>query len=103
MSATGLAVAFAGGTGSLLSPCVLPVLPAYLSIITGLGMSAQRQPGPDAASDVTTRAGVGAGSPVAVAVRPQVASRGGPATATVLRGGLLFVTGFSVVFVALGL
>ena len=64
MSLTALAVAFAGGTVSLLSPCVLPVVPAYLSITTGLG----------------TRS-----------------------TATVLRGGLMFVAGFSVVFVALGL
>ena len=103
MSATDLAIAFAGGTVSLLSPCVLPVLPAYLSITTGLGMSAQRQPGPYAASDVTKHADVDAGSPVAVAARLRVVPRGGPATATVLRGGLLFVAGFSVVFVALGL
>jgi cytochrome c-type biogenesis protein len=64
MSATALAVAFAGGTVSLLSPCVLPVVPAYLSITTGLGTSK---------------------------------------TATVLRGGLMFIAGFSVVFVAHGL
>jgi cytochrome c-type biogenesis protein len=62
MSATAMAVAFAGGTVSLLSPCVLPVVPAYLSITAGLG-----------------------------------------STAAVLRGGLMFVAGFSAVFVALGL
>src|SRR5262245_55470346 len=103
MSATALAVAFAGGTVSLLSPCVLPVVPAYLSITTGLGMSARPGPNADATADVTRPTDADARSTVAVAARPRVASPGGPATTTVLRGGLLFVAGFSVVFVALGL
>jgi cytochrome c-type biogenesis protein len=67
MSATAFAVAFGGGVISLLSPCVLPVLPAYLSITTGLGMSEPR--------------GVG----------------------TAIRGGGLFIAGFSIVFIVLGL
>jgi cytochrome c-type biogenesis protein len=70
MSATALVVAFGGGVVSLLSPCVLPVVPAYLSITTGLGMST-----------------------------PQ--SR--PGAGTVIRGGGLFIAGFAVVFVLLGL
>jgi cytochrome c-type biogenesis protein len=32
-------VAFAGGVVSFLSPCVLPLVPAYLSIVTGLDVS----------------------------------------------------------------
>jgi cytochrome c-type biogenesis protein len=103
MSATALAVAFAGGTVSLLSPCVLPVVPAYLSITTGLGMSAPPRPAAEPAPDAAAPAGAGAPSTVAVAARPRVPTAGGPGTATVLRGGLLFVAGFSVVFVALGL
>ena len=71
MSATAFAIAFAGGVVSLLSPCVLPVVPAYLSITTGLGLSEPRPRDP----------GVG----------------------TVMRGGGLFIAGFSVVFVVLGL
>jgi cytochrome c-type biogenesis protein len=31
-----LLAAFGGGLVSFLSPCVLPIVPAYLSIITGL-------------------------------------------------------------------
>jgi cytochrome c-type biogenesis protein len=77
MSATALTVAFGGGVISLLSPCVLPVVPAYLSITTGLSVS-------DADSD------------------PQQRPRG-PGLGTVIRGGGLFVVGFSVVFVVLGL
>jgi cytochrome c-type biogenesis protein len=77
MSATALTVAFGGGVISLLSPCVLPVVPAYLSITTGLSLS-------DADSD------------------PERRLRG-PGVGTVMRGGGLFVLGFSVVFVVLGL
>ncbi len=33
-------VAFGGGVASFISPCVLPVVPAYLSMITGLDLSA---------------------------------------------------------------
>lgn len=64
--------AFAGGVVSFLSPCVLPIVPAYLSIITGL--------------DVT-----------ATADRPSRRHL------KVARDTLLFVAGFSAVFVLLGL
>jgi len=37
--AVGYGVAFGGGVISFLSPCVLPLVPAYLSIITGLEVS----------------------------------------------------------------
>src|SRR5215203_729852 len=36
MVATDFAVAFAAGTVSFASPCVLPLLPVYLSVATGL-------------------------------------------------------------------
>ncbi|HEY7174201.1 MAG TPA: cytochrome c biogenesis protein CcdA [Micromonosporaceae bacterium] len=106
MSATALAVAFAGGTVSLLSPCVLPVVPAYLSITTGLGMSTPSKHALASAaadSNVEPQPHASAQSSVAVAVRPAVASPTGAGTAAVLRGGVLFVAGFSTVFVLLGL
>lgn len=34
----GVAVAFLGGMLSFLSPCVLPLVPSYLSFVTGMGM-----------------------------------------------------------------
>jgi cytochrome c-type biogenesis protein len=37
MSGTGYAVAFGGGVLSFLSPCVLPLVPGYLSLTTGVG------------------------------------------------------------------
>lgn len=96
MSATALAVAFGGGVVSLLSPCVLPVIPAYLSITTGLGMS-EPPSRPDLRSDPELR------SPTDPRSRPEQRPCSRPGLGAVLCGGSLFVAGFTVVFVALGL
>ena len=72
----GLLVAFGAGILSFLSPCVLPLVPGYLSMVSGL-------------SAAELGAGEGGATP-AVALRPM------------LRGIGLFVAGFTVVFVALG-
>ncbi len=64
-------VAVLAGLVSFLSPCVLPLVPGYLSYVTGLT-------GADLADDV------------------------GGQRRRVLLGGLLFVLGFSVVFVSYG-
>ncbi len=66
----GLAGAFGAGLLSFLSPCVLPLIPAYVSFMTGLSVS-----------DL---------------------SDGRRRTSQVLVPALLFVLGFSLVFVALG-
>ena len=71
-SALGTATAFAAGTVSFLSPCVLPLVPAYMSYVTGQSLAP---------------AGPGGGQ----------SSR---ASAALL--SLCFVLGFSAVFVALG-
>ena len=39
MSGVGYLAAFGGGVVSFLSPCVLPIVPAYLSVITGLDVA----------------------------------------------------------------
>jgi cytochrome c-type biogenesis protein len=66
-SSIGLYLAFSAGLLSFLSPCVLPLIPSYVTFITGLGLD-----------DV------------------QHARR------AALLHGLLFVAGFSIIFVALG-
>ncbi|GAB4105153.1 cytochrome c biogenesis protein CcdA [Micromonospora taraxaci] len=77
------------GLVSFLSPCVLPLVPGYLSYVTGLagadleGRRAPADPAPD-----------GDGG-VAVRERATVAVKG-----RVLAGTLLFIAGFTVVFVA---
>jgi cytochrome c-type biogenesis protein len=76
----GVLAAFGAGILSFLSPCVLPLVPGYVSMVSGLS-----------AAELTA---VGAGSGGAVATR---VARG-----AMLRGIGLFVGGFTVVFVALG-
>ncbi|SCG62618.1 cytochrome c biogenesis CcdA family protein [Micromonospora coxensis] len=87
------------GLVSFLSPCVLPLMPGYLSYVTGLAgadlegraRTADRPP-------VDVDPGPGGGG-VAVAApapaRPTVAVKG-----RVLAGTLLFIAGFTVVFTA---
>ncbi|HZT64184.1 MAG TPA: cytochrome c biogenesis protein CcdA [Acidimicrobiales bacterium] len=41
--AAGYLVAFGGGIASFLSPCVLPLVPGYLSVVTGLELAELRQ------------------------------------------------------------
>lgn len=50
----GLLVAFGGGIVSFLSPCVLPILPGYLSLITGVSVGELREQGLSERSGGTT-------------------------------------------------
>jgi cytochrome c-type biogenesis protein len=73
-------VAVAAGLVSFLSPCVLPLVPGYLSYVTGLSgadLAGDTQPGSTPAGDRH-------------------------ATHRVLAGSILFVLGFSIVFVTAG-
>ena len=72
-AALGAATAFAAGAVSFLSPCVLPLVPAYMSYVTGQSLAA------------------GTGGAASMASR---------ASAAFL--SLCFVLGFSAVFIALG-
>ncbi|MCZ2838371.1 cytochrome c biogenesis CcdA family protein [Modestobacter sp. VKM Ac-2985] len=98
------AVAALAGLISFASPCVLPLVPGYLSYVTGLVGSAPRTPAPAGTAPVGgpaaggPSAGVASGSSVATAVQPvdERASRG-----RMVLGSVLFVLGFTVVFVAI--
>lgn len=72
-SSLGLGTAFAAGLASFLSPCVLPLIPGYLSFISGLSLEELSQGG--------ERAGIWEGAGL---------------------GSIFFVLGFSVVFILLG-
>jgi cytochrome c-type biogenesis protein len=76
----GVLVAFGAGILSFLSPCVLPLVPGYVSMVSGLS----------AAELTASRAAAGEGSVAVVTMRPM------------LRGIGLFIAGFTLVFVALG-
>lgn len=71
----GIPVAFAAGLLSFLSPCVLPLVPTYAAIITGLSLNELSS------------------------TSPEDRQRARRATMT---NGLLFVAGFSLVFIVLG-
>ena len=77
----GLLVAFAAGLLSCASPCVLPLVPAYLGYLTG------------AASPAVSAAGPGAAAAAAVSPRAEPSP---------FFHALSFVSGFSLVFVILG-
>ncbi len=82
-----LLAAFGAGFLSFISPCVLPLIPGYLSYISGLSLDEMR-----GAAVVT---GGGATGGVAIG-RPLAARR------QVILSSLAFVAGFSLVFVSLG-
>src|SRR6266487_2428743 len=77
-----LPVAAAAGAVTFLSPCCLPLVPGYLSFVTGMAAAA--------------------GPGVAVAAPPLAATAAVPPRGRVVAGTALFVLGFSVVFVAYG-
>jgi cytochrome c-type biogenesis protein len=86
-------VAALAGLVSFLSPCVLPLVPAYLSYVTGLSAA-------DLAADQQwPRVSDGPGTAVAVGALPR---RRRVQHGRVLLGSSLFVLGFSSVFILFG-
>src|ERR1700677_3220155 len=77
----GVLVAFGAGILSFVSPCVLPLVPGYVSMVSGLS-----------AAELTAARGSPppGGRPAGVSMSPM------------LRGIGLFIAGFTIVFVALG-
>jgi cytochrome c-type biogenesis protein len=82
-------VALLAGLISFLSPCVLPLVPGYLSFVTGLS-------GADLAG-TTPKVSDGPGTAVATHLQPSPVR-----TRRVLLGSTLFVAGFTAVFVSEG-
>ena len=80
-----LLAAFGAGLLSFISPCVLPLIPGYLSYISGMSLDEMRGTGP----------GHGAAAAVAVAAPAEARRR-------VVLSSLAFILGFSIVFVSLG-
>jgi cytochrome c-type biogenesis protein len=81
MENVSLVAAFVAGFLSFISPCVLPLIPGYLSYISGITVEEMR--------------GASGGGAVALAAPPAARRR-------VLVTSLAFVLGFSLVFVSLG-
>ena len=78
-----LLAAFGAGILSFISPCVLPLIPGYLSYISGLSLDEMRG------------GSAGGAAGVAVIAPPHARQR-------ILLSSLAFILGFSLVFIALG-
>jgi cytochrome c-type biogenesis protein len=89
-------IAFAAGVVSFLSPCVLPLVPGYLSFITGLTGAEIAGEDPKAVAAEAAEGGGGTGVKVADS-ETLMRTKG-----RVLLGSFLFVMGFTFVFVAYG-
>ena len=94
-----LPVAAAAGAVTFLSPCCLPLVPGYLSFVTGMA-GAGGSAAPAVAASAPAEAAAGSG--VAVAAPPLAPVVAPPPRGRVVAGTALFVLGFSVVFVAYG-
>jgi cytochrome c-type biogenesis protein len=88
-------VAAAAGLVSFLSPCVLPLVPGYLSYVTGLS-------GEDLAGTPRPAAAVADGAVLTGATATATATTAVARRSRVLVGSVLFVLGFSAVFVTGG-
>jgi len=119
-----LPVAAAAGAVTFLSPCCLPLVPGYLSFVTGMagagGPASPAAPGSVPAASASAAGAPAAGasaagasaagasaagasvSGVAVAALPLAATAAVPPRGRVVAGTALFVLGFSVVFMAYG-
>lgn len=82
-------LALAAGLVSFLSPCVLPLVPGYLSYVTGMSGTQVRE---------RTSGGGGGGGTTVAEVDAELATR----RWTMVTGSALFIAGFTLVFVAVG-
>ncbi|MFN8419660.1 MAG: cytochrome c biogenesis protein CcdA [Anaerolineae bacterium] len=89
-----LGLAFFAGFLSFVSPCVLPLIPAYISYLTGRAAQQSSLDTAGAGAGVVTMSG-GIGGAAAVKVKP--------ARLVVVMHGVFFVLGFTVVFVVFGI
>ncbi|MBR8742848.1 cytochrome c biogenesis CcdA family protein [Nocardiopsis sp. MG754419] len=90
-------LALAAGLVSFLSPCVLPLVPGYLSYVSGMSGSHVRER-QEAAGGTGGDTGGGTGGGAATDIDTELASR----RWTMVTGSILFILGFSLVFVAVG-
>ncbi|HSP36406.1 MAG TPA: cytochrome c biogenesis CcdA family protein [Frankiaceae bacterium] len=100
-----LPVAAAAGLVSFLSPCVLPLVPGYLSYVAGLtGRELEEGATPPAVPAVPTAAVPSGSGGTATLVRPASSQPRAhtPVRGRVVAGAALFVLGFTVVFVGYG-
>ncbi len=111
----GLLVAFGAGMLSFLSPCVLPLVPAYLSMVSGLSaaelsaLGTSPMPAPERVEEPVAVGGAEPAPAPRTTDDIPAAAEPGPGRGELrrhrerlLRGILAFIAGFTVVFTILG-
>jgi len=98
----GVLVAFGAGILSFLSPCVLPLVPGYVSMVSGLSAAELNASRTAAAGGLTATAATATATVAATATATATATAAPVTMRPMLRGIGLFIAGFTVVFVALG-
>ena len=98
-------IAFLAGVLSVASPCVLPMIPAYLGYLTGAALdrtTPEPVPATTATASVTASAapGGGGGGSATIALGGGPAANSAPPSA--FFHALAFVSGFSLIFIAFG-
>ena len=100
-------VAFAAGLLSIASPCLLPLIPAYLGYLTGASLdgTASQEPAPAAMGQASSRTSGSSGGGAVAALT--MSGSHAPTAARVAAPSpflhsLSFVSGFSVVFIVFG-
>ncbi len=98
-------IAFLAGVLSVASPCVLPMIPAYLGYLTGAALDTttpEPVPATTATASVTASAapGGGGGGSATIALVGGPAANSAPPSAFL--HALAFVSGFSLIFIAFG-
>lgn len=93
-------VAAAAGAVTFLSPCVLPLVPGYLSYVTGMSGAGAVTSAPNAEVDRDDAAGSAAGGSGVGTLT--VAAPARPSRSRVLTGATLFIIGFSALFAVEG-
>jgi cytochrome c-type biogenesis protein len=93
-------LAFVAGLASFLSPCVLPLVPAYLAYLGGqLTRPGMATAGPAPASAAARVGGSGGGVAVMTAPAPPAPAPAGPGRFDLAVSGAAFVLGISLVFI----
>ena len=99
-------VAAAAGAVTFLSPCILPLVPGYLSYITGMsGSAAQAEPDrePEPAPEPALAVATGPALPPAAPPSRPPAAAVRPVRSRTMTGALLFVLGFAALYATYGI
>jgi cytochrome c-type biogenesis protein len=95
-------VAAAAGAVTFLSPCCLPLVPGYLSYLTGMSGAGEGRAKAGAGGQPAVAVSVATGGGVAVQAPPARPGPAAPAKGRAVAGTALFVLGFSFVFATAG-